>query len=1197
MPFVYTVFVVLIFILAGCSGSGGDPIAPAPNGLTENITHVDDILTQDWDADNHRVLWGLFDISVDTVSGKMEVVPVRGADYTFNVTMFLQPPAGNPANLGLSIIDASQYATQGLIDLDVNITHPFPTLVKIRGFDVMGVFMSDGSVSGLMDSSVDYPLSDGTEAILINADGYTRWMNSSEFTQTGLVGFTPGSKGIPGFSPTSTISGFKYYAVGLGATDSITSYYSSQPNVDERGSFTAGATLGRRYELKFPTPGGSPLLRFQYAIVASWAKPDPASLPNPDASDFPAAANLQEPFYIDITDNSSTLYYAGPADFGGDLRLDLEIFDWQGAANPQGVPGEISAIYIEDAAGTVIPGGFVDVLSSAIITTGKANSSVFTVDILNCTPAGTGRQDFLITVESASPTDYDQGFGSPYPIGAVLSAFARYSIVVPATNPCPTPGITGPTGAIMNINNLYPGVTVSGTNFWSGPQLAIELQKPSGDLIGTNVTWNSSTSAQADFDTSTVSAGMYDLYFMNGCGVPAPILPAYKVELNTPPTSSGITGPATGDGTLGIVQYNANAFDVDTDPVDTVSYIWSVTHQPSGQMVLGPVGGDPLSVDYSTLSVATHDISCTVSDGFVPADLILNYQFQRTNTQPTVAPPTGQTAVWYNWDVLTYNVVANDIDPGQTITYMWSLVQQSTIPNFTIPGDPTPGDVTLNFASLLPGPGWHDLQCEVDDGSGAPNAKTQSAILQIYVADDPYTGAIPPGLFNQTITAVVPSAQGVAGCPSWHDSFYGPLGGFPFAHPDLSIISGPSLVVPGEMVIADELGVIVGPVPAGVMGFAHFPTPFSTGAPPVWQWLTTGLFPGASEMIPSAIHFDGTSNGEMLISNSQLTNKLIGFGVPDPSAFSHYQAGAPPAFNDLFTSLPGLLSFDVAVDTSNGFDMGSPLTPMTPPMYGLYTQDVSGILMSCGGPMPGPIAANPVNIMQFPSMGVQPVGMPVDAPASVAVVAPIPAALTGPGVGVFNNIPGAPCPVGAIIFPEPYYALAIDDDPLDNSFPSNLPQPVGQWVIAATIDSERDVEIYEIDFGVPPPGPAPILPLFTIPMGSFMGGTPTAYPVDIEFISNFAGFSGSPSPIWPDELLAVLVTESVGGVWHVEIYEFSSGTPVFLSATMPVPVPPGIFPVPGAAYRLDVDEVTGNIVVLHEDTVGVGALTVTTIPY
>jgi len=1147
-PVVQIVIMAMIF-LVGCAGAGDNPAIPPVTGEIPGITSpaADEYVPHSLQT-IPRVTWAWYDVEIDPETWQIEIIPDRNLGFTFNVTQFLQPPAGNPANLGLTLVDTSQWISNGLIDLDISITHPFPGNNKLRGFDVMGVFMSAGSVAGYNDTSVLYPVTDGSEAYLINTDGYTRWMNATEFTQAGLLGFTPGSKGIPGFYPTATINGYKYFTEFLGSTDDLPTFFQNATNIAARGSFKAGSTLTRLYQLKFPLVGGKPQIRFQYAILASWAAADPTSLPNPAVTDFPPAANLQEPIHLSVTDNGSTLYYIDATDFGGNLILNIEIFDWQGAANPLGIPGEISHLYIEDATGAVIPGGSIDAYATATVTSGAGNSSVYMLDIANCTPQSTGRQEFLITVESANPTSYDQGFAAPFPATAPLAAFARYSATVSATNPCPTPVITGPNGVIYNINDVVTQLPITGTGFQGGAQLAAEMRRTSGNITGTNVAVNSSTTAEADFDFTVAAAGMYDFYFMNGCGVPAALLLS-AVEINTPPTSTGTTGPTTGDGTLGIVNYNANASDSDTDPVDTLTYTWNVIDTVSSNIPVGPVTGDPLSFDYQLLPVAQYDVECVISDGHLPADITTHYAITRSNTQPTVNLPAGPNAAWYNTDILTYNAAATDVDPGQTLTYTWSFVPMSTIPSFVLPGDPIPGDITINFATAAIGPGWYDLECRVDDGSGAGNATAMSGPFAIYVADDPYVDPIPPPLFNQVITPGVPTLQGVVGCPMWSDSFFAALGTVGLFHPDISILSGPSLGIPGVMVIADEMGVLTG-VPAPPMGWAHFTCPYTSGSLPSWWWWNAGLFPAGPDMFPSVVHFDGNSAGEIFVTNAQLTNKLIAFGVPDPSAFQHYTVGGP-WMNDLYTSLPSLAQYDCAVDTSNGFDMGSPGSPMSPPMYGLYTQDVGGILNACGGPFPGVLAVNPVNFLLFPSGGTQPVGAPVDAPVSAGVVAPMPAAMVGAGPGLFNIAPGAACPAGAITFPEPYYALAIDDDPADNFFVSNLPLPVNFQVVAATIDSDRDVEIYEIDYGIASPGPANIAHLTTIPMGTFFGGSLFAWPMDVEFISNFSGFGGTPKPLVPDDMLAVLISDTVLGISCVEIYSISSGAPVFVSQSMP----------------------------------------------
>lgn len=1206
LPFFNLLISFLIVFIFGCNGAGENPAMPSSDSLIpgEDLTSqaglpsLDNGSGQTTDANSdsdYRILWGYYDVYLDIESRTAEIVPLRNSSFTLNIAGLLQAPFGDPANFGISLHDASQFLTNGLIDVDISVTHPIPGDPNTRAFDLMVLIMGNGSVNGVMEPMVTYPASDGSDLILRNADGYSRWMNAVEFTDPGLFGFTEGAKGIPGFSPSATINGYKWYSKDLGITEDIATFCSSPGNVDLRGTFPAGSTLSRRFELQFPmSVTGNPVIQYQYAVLVSWAPPTAPAPPIPAISDFPPAANLQEAFHMDISDNGSDLYYISPSDNGGNLRLRIEVFDWQGVGNPAGVIGELLSLYVEDSTGTVIPGGFLNILPFVSGTGGCNNSVVLTVDIPGCVPQGTGPQEFLVTAVSASPHDYNNGFTPAYP-PAALASYARTHVNVGGTNPCPQPTITSLQQNTVNVNDVIPGFAINGTNFQSGANLSAEFQRSSGDITGANNSVISSSSATSDFDFTGAIAGTYDFSFVSGCGTAAP-LTIGALEVNTPPTSTGITGPASGDATTGIVTYNANASDTDTDPVDALTYSWTVKTNPGGSVVVGPATGDPFIFNISSLAIGNYDVECVVSDGYTPADITLTYPIIRNNTQPTVNLPAGPVSVWWN-AIQLFNTGASDADPGQTLTYMWSIVPQASPPNYMIPGDPTPGDVTIDLIILGIGTGWHDLSCEVDDGSGAPNAKGQSPVLSIYVASPPYADPIPASMLSQVITPGMPSLQGLVGCPNYWDSFYGPMGMVPFNHPDISVLSGPSLGMPGVMMIADELAFLTGAFPGVTTGFAHFTCPYVSGNVPSWTWTTGGLWPGAGfDMIPSIVHFDGSSTGEIFTTSSMMTGKMWPL-ADDPSIFSHYIVGGGPSINDLYTSLPLMMSPDVAADTTAGFDMGSPSSPMFPPLYGMYTQELSGILGICGGKWPGAIMPFPVTFLQFPSGAVQPPGMPVDAPGSIAVVAQLPVGLVGFGPGMFSIFPGGPSPSGGIPFPEPYYALAIDDDPADNLFNSNLPQPVNQWVIAAAIDSDRDVEIYEIDYGVAPPGPAPITPLMTIPFGSFLGGSPSAFALDCEFISNFAGFGGTIKPVYQEDLLAVLVTETMGGFFVVEIYSLAGGVPTMISPSMPVPVPPAMYGVPGVAYHLDVDEVTGDIYIIHDDSMGSGSMSVTIVPY
>ncbi|HDS30478.1 MAG TPA: hypothetical protein ENN67_05475, partial [Firmicutes bacterium] len=288
-------------------------------------------------------------------SGTADVVPIRGADYTVDVVNFLQYPAGNPANLQIEITDLTNWLTLGEMTLNIRLTHPFPGMGQFTGHDVKGVLVSSGSKFGIYDTDVVY--SNGIDdAILLNADGYTRWQNPVEFPPDGTIfKFIPGWLGNPDIGIfKSTINGYKYFADNIGISQTVQEYFQSSINVSRRGQFTPGTANIRQYKLRFPMVAGSPSIVFQYAVIAHWVEPDNYQ-PNDLPGSFPPEANAHEAFYVKVIDKSILWYNNGNG--GGNLKLDIEVFDWGGAHNPLGVPGEIGAIVVESLEG-LIPGGY-----------------------------------------------------------------------------------------------------------------------------------------------------------------------------------------------------------------------------------------------------------------------------------------------------------------------------------------------------------------------------------------------------------------------------------------------------------------------------------------------------------------------------------------------------------------------------------------------------------------------------------------------------------------------------------------------------------------------------------------------------------------------------------------------------------------------------------------------------------------------
>ncbi|HEX9743849.1 MAG TPA: PKD domain-containing protein [bacterium] len=415
-PLHYLLVLVLLALVLGCSSGSNDPFTPS---LTPELNTQADTVPQN----SFKDLWGWWEVQLDVDNQTAEIIPMRGAMFRANVTQWLQPPAGKLSNLKIDVVDVSNYFTDGSIDVDVTLFHPFPGFIIYTGFDVHGVFMHNGTVSDSVDGSLTYNIDNSSGAILKNADGMTRWFNSSEFSGgIPILGYTPGALGNID-NPTATLNPYKYFADGLGNTDEMRSFYLA--NYENRGMFASGAANTRRYELQFEHDGVSPILTYQYAVIASWEEPDPALSGDPDIvdvpSDFPVTANQLEPIHIAVED-LSTLWYANDADKGGELRLKVEIF------RPDFGPIMPNKMRISSCSSCGIYPVVVEYDAAQLEAMKNLSgispvSSIYEVEIGGIDPTASGMASYLIEVEPNEPATYDQGFGMPNPEGAALAAY------------------------------------------------------------------------------------------------------------------------------------------------------------------------------------------------------------------------------------------------------------------------------------------------------------------------------------------------------------------------------------------------------------------------------------------------------------------------------------------------------------------------------------------------------------------------------------------------------------------------------------------------------------------------------------------------------------------------------------------------------------------------------------------------------
>ncbi len=310
-----------------------------------------------------------------------------------NALPFLEPPA-----LVFLSLETLQF-NGDIIEADIGLRHPFLGLTEFTGFDVCGVLISNGSISGFDDSAL--VMAGGDDTYLMNPDGLTRWWNPLEFPQDGtMFAYKDGLLGAPysvgGFN--STLNGYKFFCDDLDDPDAPVG--SLDPS--DRCVFSAGQKNIRHYTIHMGSDG----LIFNYAVDASWVFPqgDP---PYQAPDDFPPAANRPEAWNIMVTEISNTMFNDGNSS-GGGLSMMIEVWDHFDAA--------LNNVVVES------PSNFV-AASSNVPVGGGEGYSVYQVDVIDATPAENSI-DILIGVECG-----DEGYQGMIP-GASVTAYFLHSAAV-----------------------------------------------------------------------------------------------------------------------------------------------------------------------------------------------------------------------------------------------------------------------------------------------------------------------------------------------------------------------------------------------------------------------------------------------------------------------------------------------------------------------------------------------------------------------------------------------------------------------------------------------------------------------------------------------------------------------------------------------------------------------------------------------
>jgi len=510
-----------VLLTVGCQSGNESPVVP--DGQTTDLSPGKTAVVS---TNNNSVMWGYWRCFFDPESGSIEAVPLRGVQFSANVNTFLEPGGHPGPNLGIAIDADDSDFTNNIFAVDVTLNHPLP-FEMYSGFDVRGIFMHNGSASCKSDPGLYYAaIGSDTDAVLLNADGWTRWWNPAEFTDTGVLGYTQGALASFFGHPSATLNAYKIFADDLDLQQDFREFITDENNFPNRCWFAAGSSNSRRYMIQFP-PGA---LEYDYCVYASWVETDPANSGHEDQyepGDFPPDANAPEAFFLASDTSDSTAYYNGPGDTGGSVHVSLEVFDWQGyLSNPMlNINDQIAEIRVESLSTLINETDNTYIINdpatiASISDKGSDVSSVYDFDITNLNLTTTGVEELFISVLNTDPDSYDSGYGADYPTDAFLAAYTFGSVEIGGGNPCPTPVITAmdPDFILSGIPTL-DDAEITGENFEYGPNFEVKLVFDTYEIVGTDVSNLTSTSFTADFDMGGAPIEVYDVVVMNDCGV------------------------------------------------------------------------------------------------------------------------------------------------------------------------------------------------------------------------------------------------------------------------------------------------------------------------------------------------------------------------------------------------------------------------------------------------------------------------------------------------------------------------------------------------------------------------------------------------------------------------------------------------------------------------------------------------------
>jgi hypothetical protein len=292
---------ILVAFMAGCSIGDSNLALP---GIGDPAAVSDDSGNRD-----ATLCLGLWQVVINAQTGEIDAAKLRNPNASLNVLGFMEPPAME--NLSIDFGSLLIEPAKKRVTVDVTLTHPLVTGKNLfDGYDVRGVVFGPD---------------------MLNPDGKTRWFNPREFDSIpfgysdGLLGAADSFAGYQDiYNP------FKYFVSGIDFDEDVSDFLSQPANLEKRGVFKEGDSVTRRYILSWKdSPPPVNFLVFNYAVYANYDFP--AGEAPYDLDDFSISANSIEAIYGKVDLLSSNLFYNPVTGTGGgDISIEVEVFDWQG---------------------------------------------------------------------------------------------------------------------------------------------------------------------------------------------------------------------------------------------------------------------------------------------------------------------------------------------------------------------------------------------------------------------------------------------------------------------------------------------------------------------------------------------------------------------------------------------------------------------------------------------------------------------------------------------------------------------------------------------------------------------------------------------------------------------------------------------------------------------------------------------------